>query len=107
MKGYCLKCRTKQDMIDHMAVTVKGGRQATQGHCAVCNTKITRFGISDQAAPAHPPLRQSYRPVSAVLGVALGALGLLFTRRLLNKSSNSLRSRLLSKANFGGKARYS
>ena len=85
MKGYCLKCRTKQDMMENVAVTIKGGRRATQGHCTVCNTKITRFGISDEARRADPPLRPSYRPVTAVLGLAFGALGLLFTRRQVHK----------------------
>ncbi len=85
MIGYCLKCRTKQDVIDNVAVTIKGGRRATQGRCAVCNTKITRFGVLDEARPADSPLNPSYRPVTAVLGLAFGALGLLFTRRLVNR----------------------
>ena len=85
MKGYCLKCRTKQDMMENVAVTIKGGRRAIQGRCAVCDTKITRFGISDEARPADPPLNPSYRPVTAVLGLAFGALGLLFTRRLVHR----------------------
>lgn len=85
MKGYCLKCRIKQDMIDNVAVTIKGGRQTTQGRCAVCFTKITRFGVSDEARPADSLLQPSYRPVTAVLGLAFGALGLLFTRRLVHK----------------------
>ena len=85
MNGYCLKCRTKQDMIDSVAVTIKGGRMATQGRCAVCSTKITRFGVLGDARPDESPLNPSYRPVSAVLGFAFGALGLLFTRRLVNR----------------------
>ena len=100
MKGYCLKCRTKQDMMDNTAVTIKGGRQATQGHCAVCSTKITRFGISDDALQASSLPSPSYRPLSTVLGLAFGALGLLFTRRLVSRRSTSSGSRFLSKARF-------
>ena len=100
MNGYCLKCRTKQDMVDSVAVTIKGGRRATQGQCAVCNTRITRFGVSDEAIHFDSPLSPSYRPLSAVLGLAFGALGLLFTRRMVSRRSNSSRPRLLSKANF-------
>ena len=85
MKGYCLKCRIKQDMMDSVAVTIKGGRQATQGRCAVCFTKITRFAVSGEARPADAALKPSYRPVTAVLGLAFGALGLLFTRRLVQR----------------------
>ena len=100
MKGYCLKCRTKQNMMENVAVTIKGGRQATRGHCAVCNTKITRFGISEEALQPDWPMNTSYRPLSAVLGLAFGALGLLFTRRLVNKRSNRSHSRFPSKASF-------
>ena len=85
MKGYCLRCRTKQEMLENVEVTIKGGRRAIQGRCTVCDTKITRFGVSDQALPAGAPLKPSYRPVTAVLGLAFGALGLLFTRRLVHK----------------------
>ena len=85
MKGYCLRCRTKQEMMETVEVTIKGGRRAVQGRCTVCDTKITRFGVSDQALPAGAPLKPSYRPVTAVLGLAFGALGLLFTRRLVNR----------------------
>lgn len=85
MNGYCLRCRAKQDMIDNVAVTIKGGRQATQGRCAVCGAKIMRFGVIDEARPADSPPIPSYRPVSAVLGLAFGALGLLYTRRLVNR----------------------
>ena len=85
MIGYCLKCRTKQDMMDNVSVTIKGGRRAVQGRCAVCGTKIMRFGASDQGRSADSPLKPSYRPVTAVLGLAFGALGLLFTRRLVHK----------------------
>lgn len=85
MNGYCLRCRAKQDMIDSVAVTIKGGRRAIQGRCAVCSTNITRFGVLEEAQPVDSPLNPSYRPVTAVLGLAFGALGLLFTRRLVNR----------------------
>ncbi len=42
--GYCMKCREKRDMNDAKEVTLKNGRQATQGSCAVCGTKITVMG---------------------------------------------------------------
>lgn len=85
MKGYCLKCRTKQDMLENVEVTIKGGRRAIQGRCTFCDTKIMRFGVSDVVMPADSALKPSYRPVTAVLGLAFGALGLLFTRRLVHK----------------------
>ena len=44
MHGYCLKCREKREMKDAQAVTLKNGREATQGSCSVCGTKITVMG---------------------------------------------------------------
>lgn len=46
MEGYCLKCRTKREMKNAQAVTLKNGRPATQGVCPVCGTKITVIGKS-------------------------------------------------------------
>ena len=44
MEGYCLKCREKREMKDPQEVTLKNGRQARQGTCSVCGTKITVMG---------------------------------------------------------------
>ena len=44
MQGYCMKCREKRDLKDAQSVTLKNGRAATQGTCAVCGTKVTVMG---------------------------------------------------------------
>ncbi len=44
MEGYCMKCRVKRELKDAQAVTLKNGRAATQGSCAVCGTTITVMG---------------------------------------------------------------
>ena len=46
MQGYCLKCREKREIKDVQAVTLKNGRAARQGTCAVCGTKITVMGAN-------------------------------------------------------------
>ncbi len=51
MLGYCLKCREKREIKDLQAVTLKNGRAARQGTCAVCGTKITVMG-ADKADKA-------------------------------------------------------
>ncbi len=51
MQGYCLKCREKREIKDMQAVTLKNGRAARQGTCAVCGTKITVMG-ADKTAKA-------------------------------------------------------
>ena len=46
MQGYCVKCRTKREMKDAKSITMKNGRQATQGACPVCGIKMFRIGKS-------------------------------------------------------------
>ena len=46
MQGYCVKCRTKREMINPQQITMKNGRPATQGICPVCGTKMFRIGKS-------------------------------------------------------------
>lgn len=50
MQGYCMKCREKREMQDPKEVTLKNGRAAMQGTCAVCGTKITVMGGKKAAA---------------------------------------------------------
>lgn len=54
MEGYCLKCREKREMSDPKEVTLKNGRAAMQGTCAVCGTKITVMGGAKPAQKAAP-----------------------------------------------------
>ena len=42
MQGYCMKCREKREMKDVQQVTLKNGRDARQGTCAVCGTMSAR-----------------------------------------------------------------
>ena len=41
-----MKCRTKREMRNARAITMKNGRPATQGVCPVCGTKIFKIGKS-------------------------------------------------------------
>ena len=45
-QAYCMKCRTKKEMKDAKAVTMKNGKPATQGVCPACGTKMFRIGKS-------------------------------------------------------------
>jgi hypothetical protein len=42
-EAYCVKCRTKREMVDAEEVTMKNGRKAMQGKCGVCGTKLFRI----------------------------------------------------------------
>ena len=44
MEAYCVKCRSKREMSNAQAITMKNGRPATQGVCTVCSTKMFRIG---------------------------------------------------------------
>jgi len=46
MQAYCMKCRTKREMKDARAITIKNGKPATQGVCPVCGTNMFRIGKS-------------------------------------------------------------
>lgn len=40
MEGYCVKCRTKREIQNPKAITMKNGKLATQGTCPVFGTKM-------------------------------------------------------------------
>jgi len=44
MEAYCLKCKTQREMKDPAAITMKNGKPATNGTCAVCGTKMFKIG---------------------------------------------------------------
>jgi len=46
VQAYCVKCRSKREMKDAKAITMKNGKPATQGTCPVCGTKMFRIGKS-------------------------------------------------------------
>ena len=52
MEGYCVKCKAKREMKDAGEITMKNGKPAMQGTCAVCGTKITVIGGSKAASKA-------------------------------------------------------
>jgi len=41
--GYCVKCKQKRDMKNAKQITTSNHRQALQGQCAVCGTKMMKF----------------------------------------------------------------
>ncbi len=46
VQAYCVKCRSKKEMKDSKAITMKNGKPATQGTCPSCGTKMFRIGKS-------------------------------------------------------------
>ena len=44
MEAYCVKCKSKKEMKDAQAVTMKNGKPATTGTCESCGTKMYKIG---------------------------------------------------------------
>ena len=44
MEAYCVKDRKKVEIKNPVKVTLKNGKQATQGVCPICGTKVFRIG---------------------------------------------------------------
>ncbi len=42
-EAYCVKCREKREVQGPEEVTMKNGRNAIQGTCGVCGTKLFRI----------------------------------------------------------------
>ncbi len=43
---YCLKCRSKTDILETQEVVLKNGRSAVTGRCSACGTKKFRIGAA-------------------------------------------------------------
>ena len=54
MEAYCLKCKSKREMVDAQAIYNKAGAPATTGTCRVCGTKLYKMGYT----PAHEGLKK-------------------------------------------------
>ena len=46
MEAYCVKCRSKREIRNPQAITMKNGKPATSGTCPTCNTKVFRIGAA-------------------------------------------------------------
>ncbi len=49
MEAYCIKCKTKREMVDPAPVYTESGTPGTRGKCPVCGTNMFRMGYT----PAH------------------------------------------------------
>jgi len=41
--GFCLKCRASVLIVDARRVTLANGREAVQGSCPTCRTKVSKI----------------------------------------------------------------
>ena len=47
MEAYCVKCKTKREILDPQAVYTSSGAPATRGTCPVCGTTMYRMGKTE------------------------------------------------------------
>lgn len=51
VEAYCVKCKQKRPMLTPQAVVTKNGRNALEGSCPVCGTRLFRFVGTDLSRP--------------------------------------------------------
>jgi len=60
VQGYCVRCRTKQNMLNATRTLMKNGRRAMIGVCECCGTKMSIAGkwdcdiVSDEEQAVDP-----------------------------------------------------
>src|SRR5438128_1634366 len=57
MEAYCVKCKTKREMVEPVAVFTATGGAATKGRCPVCGTNLFRMGETEAHAGLERPAR--------------------------------------------------
>jgi DNA topoisomerase-1 len=70
VEAYCVKCKTKREIIDPQAVFTKSGAPATRGACPVCGTTLFRMGGTEAhqgMTPPSPEERQKKRSGKLVI----------------------------------------
>jgi DNA topoisomerase-1 len=55
LEAYCVKCKTKREIVDPQAVFTDTGTPATRGTCPVCGTNLFRMGRTEAHEGLAPP----------------------------------------------------
>ena len=55
LTAYCVRCKTQREMIQPEAVFASNGNPMTRGTCAVCGTKMNKFGRTAAHEGLTPP----------------------------------------------------
>jgi ribosomal protein S27E len=66
-EGYCVKCKTKKEIVDGVEETMKNGRKAIKGKCPTCGTVMFKIlggkaTPPPAAAPAAAPATETKPP---------------------------------------------
>src|SRR5712692_8742702 len=66
MEAYCVKCKTKREMLDPQPVFTANGGPATKGRCSVCGTNLFRMGETEAHAGLPRPERTASKRTAKV-----------------------------------------
>jgi DNA topoisomerase-1 len=67
MEAYCMKCKTKREIVDPVAAFNAAGAPVTRGTCGVCGTKMFRTGKTEAHAGMVKPERIDKRSGKLVI----------------------------------------
>jgi DNA topoisomerase-1 len=69
VEAYCVKCKTKREILDPEATFTSSGTPGTRGICSICGTKVFRMGRTEAheglTPPEAPPRKRGKRTSSA------------------------------------------
>ena len=67
MEAYCVKCKTKREILEPQADFNAAGTPVTHGKCPVCGTKLFRMGRTPEHEGLTPPEKKSKRSGKLVI----------------------------------------
>jgi DNA topoisomerase-1 len=67
MEAYCMKCKTKREMMEPVATFNAAGAPVTRGTCPVCGTTLYRTGRTPAHEGLTPPSREEKRSGKLVI----------------------------------------
>ncbi|MHB0923104.1 MAG: type I DNA topoisomerase [Bellilinea sp.] len=62
MEAYCVKCKTKREILNAQSSFNAAGAPVTHGVCPVCGTKMYRMGRTDAHQGIEPPVKVKREP---------------------------------------------
>ena len=63
-EGYCVKCKSKKEIVDGIEETMKNGRKAIKGRCPSCGTVMFKILGGTAAAAAVDPAAAKPAPAA-------------------------------------------
>ncbi len=64
-EGYCVKCKSKKEIVDAVEETMKNGRKAIKGKCPTCGTVMFKILGGKASAAVVAPTPEPANPNAA------------------------------------------